>query len=283
MSEARAEWVTAAPAGRLAPYVDRYIGYRLAGFPAGVHRGLPSRHMTFIVDLGGGIDVAAQTDPRQAPATYRTVLGGLQATPALIAHDGNQHGVVIELTPLGSRALTGRPAAELWDLSVEVPDVVGPAGVELWERLQEPRPWPRRFEICDQVLSRLLRDRPVEGTIRRCWRALVAAGGRIPVSELAAAAGWSRQHLARRFRDELGLSPKLAARVVRFERARKMLQSATPRPPLADVALACGYFDQAHLNRDFARLAGCTPTELLSEDLPCFQDGEGEDPRGSPS
>lgn len=278
MAEPHAEYVTAAPAGRLAPYIDRYVGYRLAGFPAGIHRGVPSRHMTFIVDVGAGIEVAAQTDPRQAPATYRTVLGGLQATPALIAHDGNQHGVVIELTPLGSRALTGRPAAELWDLSVEVSDVVGPAGFELWERLQGPLPWPRRFEICDQVLSRLLRERPVDRALRRCWRALVATGGRIPVTELAAGAGWSRQHLARRFRDELGLSPKLAARIVRFERARKMLQSATPRTPLADVALACGYFDQAHLNRDFARLAGCTPTELLGEEVPSFQDGEDEVP-----
>lgn len=101
------------------------------------------------------------------------------------------------------------------------------------------------------------------------------------MAELAAGAGWSRQHLARRFRDELGLSPKLAARIVRFERARKMIQSAMPRPPLADVALACGYFDQAHLNRDFVRLAGCTPTELLGEELPSFQDGEEQGRRGS--
>lgn len=281
MTEPLAEWVTAAPAAPLAPYIDRYVGYRLAGFPAGVHRGLPSRHMTFLFGLGDGIEVAAQTDPRQAPATYRSVLGGLQATPAMIAHDGNQHGVVIELTPLGSRALTGRPAAELWDLSVEAPDVVGAAGVELWERLQAPMPWPRRFEICDRVLSRLLRERPVERTLARCWRALVASGGRMPVTELAAAAGWSRQHLARRFRDELGLTPKLAARIVRFERARKRIQSSPRRPALAEVALDCGYFDQAHLNRDFARLAGCTPTELLGEELPSFQDGDDAESRES--
>lgn len=274
MTEPACEWVIGLPAARLRPYVDRYLGYRLAGFAPGIHRGLPSRHMTFIVGIGPGIEVAGQTDPHQEPARYRAVLAGLQASPALIAHDGNQQGVAIELTPLGSRALTGRPAAELWDLSVELEDAVGGAGGELWERLQDPLPWSRRFAICDRVLSGLLRERPVDRTLRHCWRTLVAAGGRISVTDLAADLGWSRQHLARRFRDEFGAGPKLAARILRFERARKMLQAPPPRRPLAEIALDCGYFDQAHLNRDFTELAGCTPTELLAEELPFFQDSD---------
>ncbi len=52
MTEPAAEWVIGLPAGPLRPYVDRYLGYRLAGFAPGIHRGLPSRHMTFIVGIG---------------------------------------------------------------------------------------------------------------------------------------------------------------------------------------------------------------------------------------
>jgi transcriptional regulator GlxA family with amidase domain len=156
---------------------------------------------------------------------------------------------------------------------------VGPGGVELWERLQTPATWEQRFGICDRVLSRLLRERRVESPLRHCWRTLVASGGRVSVTGLAQDVGWSRQHLTRRFHQEFGAGPKLAGRIVRFERATKMLQSARPRLPLSEVALACGYFDQAHLNRDFARLAGCTPTELLCEEVPFFQDGDDPDRR----
>lgn len=235
--------------------------------------------MTFIASIGESIDVAAQTDPRQAPRRYDCVLSGLQTSPALIAHDGNQEGVAIELTPLGSRALTGRPAAELWDLSVELSDVVGPAAAELWEGLQDARSWRERFAHCDRVLSRLIREHRVAPPLRYCWESLVVSGGRTSVSALAAAVGWSRQHLTRRFRDEFGTSPKVAARIVRFERARRMLLAT--RQPLAfsQLALACGYYDQAHLNREFARLAGCTPGQLVAEEVPFVQDEDQESQR----
>ncbi|MGH2698863.1 MAG: helix-turn-helix transcriptional regulator [Actinomycetota bacterium] len=272
MHEPLQEWVTRAPAGPLRSFVDRYVGYRLAGFSPGLHRGLPSQHMTFIVAIGQTIDVAAQSDPAQSPQSYGCVLSGLQASAALIAHDGNQEGVAIELTPLGSRTLLGMPAGELWDLSSEFADVVGGAGAELWERLQVTAGWEQRFEVCDDVLSSLVGGDLIAPELRCCWGTLVASGGRISVSDLAAETGYSRQHLGRRFRSEFGLSPKLAARVIRFERAGGMLQSVPWFVSIAQVAAACGYYDQAHLYRDFTELAGCTPTELLGEDLPFFQD-----------
>lgn len=287
MTKPDPEWLTKAPAPPLRPFIERYCGYRLTGFAAGVHRGLPSRHMTFIVSIGGDIDVVAQTDTAQSPDRYGCVLGGLQASSALIAHDGNQEGVAIELTPLGSRALFGVPARELWNISVELADVVGAAGRELWERLQVTDRWGQRFAACDDVLSRLVGDDAVAPELRFSWETVVASGGEVSVGELAHETGWSRQHLSRRFRDELGLRPKLAARIVRFDRARWMLEAVPPFVSIAQVAAACGYYDQSHLDRDFAELAGCTPTELLAGDLPSFQDeptrdgsssGHGEQP-----
>lgn len=106
---------------------------------------------------------------------------------------------------------------------------------------------------------------------------MVRSGGTASVSTVATSVGWSRQHLARRFGDEFGLGPKLAGRVVRFERARRMLQSTPSFVSMAHVAAACGYYDQAHLNRDFAELAGCAPTIWLAEELPSFQDNPGLD------
>jgi hypothetical protein len=66
----------------------------------------------------------------------------------------------------------------------------------------------------------------------------------------------------------LGLTPKAAARVIRFDRARHLLAgqvAAGGRPRLADLAVTCGYFDQAHLARDFRALAGVPPSQWLAE------------------
>ncbi|GAA4284325.1 hypothetical protein GCM10022261_18560 [Brevibacterium daeguense] len=110
------EWVRREPAPALRGLIDDYVGYRLLGQPPAVHRGLPSRHMTFIISIGTPIDVVRQTNAAQPPERYRTVISGLQASSALIAHSGSQEGVAISLSPLGSAALLRLPAAELWDL-----------------------------------------------------------------------------------------------------------------------------------------------------------------------
>jgi AraC-like DNA-binding protein len=272
-SASRTDWVTAVPSPCLRPFIDRYVGYRLTGFPAGVHRGLPSRHMTFIVSIGPAIDVAVQTDARQSPATYRCVVSGLQVSPAHIAHAGHQEGVAIELTPLGCRSLFGMPSRALWNTSLECTDVAGDAGDELWHRLQECTRWADRFAACDDVLTRLADPAAVVSReLGHAWRTIVRSGGTAAIGTIAEDLGWTRQHLTRRFGDEFGLTPKRAARVVRFERAGRMLQSTPSFVTIAQVAAACGYYDQAHLDRDFAELAGCAPTTWLTEDLPSFQD-----------
>ena len=282
MADARFELVTRLPAPPLRAFIDRYVGYRLVGSSSGVHRGLPSRHLTCIVSIGEPIDVVAQTDPRQAPARYDFVVGGLQATSALVAHGAKQEGVAVELTPLGCRSLLGMPARALWNTSLEAHDVVGRAATELRERLSDAPGWSARFAVVDQVLGRLadLHAR-VDPEVREAWRLLVATRGTVPVSELATEVGWGRRHLARRFRDEFGLSPKLAARVLRFERARRVLR-LHHHPGIAYVAAACSYYDQPHLNRDFVEMAGCAPGEWLATEVPSVQDVDPLEPSGSP-
>ena len=108
------------------------------------------------------------------------------------------------------------------------------------------------------------------------WERLVATGGGVEVGSAGREVGWSRRHLGERFRQELGLSPKVAARVLRFERACELLRrSVRPelgQPGLAAVAARCGYTDQAHLTREWHHLAGCSPTTWMAEELPFVQD-----------
>jgi AraC-like DNA-binding protein len=255
------------PAPAVRPYVDRYVGYRLSGLSPRLHRGLPSPSVTLILSLDDPVDVAVMPRGSPRPRSFWGLVGGLHDAPVLIAEQGRSHGVHLELNPLGVRALLGMPAGELASSVLDVEDVLGPAGRELVERFAHARGWPQRFDVLDDVLGRRAREawRP-PAALARAWERLLASGGSLDVGALAAETGWSRRHLADRFRREVGLPPKATARVLRFQRSRRLL-GGPRRPALADVALACGYYDQAHLARDWRELAGCSPTVWMAEEL----------------
>ena len=78
--------------------------------------------------------------------------------------------------------------------------------------------------------------------------------------------------MANRFRAELGVTPKVAARIFRFERACGLIGNR--RLPLAEVAAACGYADQAHMTRDWNTFTGTSPKDWIANDLPFLQDYE---------
>jgi AraC-like DNA-binding protein len=238
------------PGGGLRPYVAWYVGYRQTGIEPAAHRGLPSPWLTMIVTLDDPLVIARHPDPGQAASVHDFLLGGLHTAPALVTHEGRQSGIQLALTPLGARA-------------------------EIRERVLAAPDWAARFAVLEEFLAGRVRAAQAPGRpeprpeIGRAWDRLRETRGAIGVAELAAETGWSARHLSERFRAETGLSPKGAARVVRFDRARRLLRepAAGGRTRLAELAAECGYYDQAHLARDFRDLAGCPPSVLLAEEL----------------
>ena len=269
--QAAQESVLGRPAPALRRYVAFYAGYRQAGVAPARHRGLPSPYLTLIFTLDEPLHLAVPTDPRRPPRDFGTLIGGLHTTPAIIAHQGHQSGIQLGLKPLGARALLGLPAGELSGLDLDAGDVLGPLAAELHERLRTAFTWPQRFALLDDLLLGQVRDiQPVSREVAQAWRVLLASGGTAAVPELAREAGWSSRRLGTRFKAETGLGPKEAARVVRFDRARRLLQHrvlAAGKPELAALAAACGYYDQAHLAREFRALAGCPPSQWVAEEF----------------
>jgi AraC-like DNA-binding protein len=260
----------------LLPYVAAVTGYRQEGLPPGVHRGLPSPYLTLVVTVDEPLRLAAHADPRQPPMAYDALIGGLHTRPVLITHPGRQWGVQVSLTPLGARALLGATAAALASWDYLLTDVVGRPAIELTERVRAAADWPGRFRAIESVLLRLARtDAALAPEVAEAWRLTTAAHGRLRVEDLARQVGWSARHLGERFRAEVGLTPKAAARVVRFDRARRSLalRVTDGRPQdLAALAIASGYYDQAHLTREWKSLSGLPPSGWVASELGFVQD-----------
>ncbi len=260
---------------RLRPYVAAAVGYRHEGLPPGEHLGLPSPFLTLVVPLDEPLVMAAHPDPAQPPGRYDGLVGGLHTRPARIAHPGRQAGIQLSLTPAGARALLGCPAGALASLDAPLDDVLGRAGGELVERVRSAADWPARFAALDELLLRQLGDGGLRPEVAEAWRLTTASAGRLPVAEVAARVGWSVRHLEQRFRAETGLGPKEAARVARFDRARRDLagRAASGAPlDLAGLAAAAGFADQAHLTREWRSFSGLPPTRWLREEFGFVQD-----------
>jgi AraC-like DNA-binding protein len=256
------------PAPPLALLIAGYQGYQLAGLPPARNVGLPSPFLTLIISLHEPLVIAAHPDPAQDGGSYTTLVGGLHTRPALVTHDGAQSGVQIYLDPLAARSLLGVPAGELAELDVDADAVLGGLARRAREQMLAAPSWPARFAVLDRLLLARLRATDAalpSSEVVHAWRRLRTSGGAVRVETLVTETGWSARHLGAVLRRELGLAPKAAASVVRFDRARRLLTSTSGR--VADVAAAVGYADQSHLDRDFRRFAGAPPSRWLADEV----------------
>jgi AraC-like DNA-binding protein len=265
----RWEMIRAAPHPALRGHVQEYCGYR-EETPAPLSRSeTPSGTVTLVLSFGEEISVAVGGDP---PRRHTSFLAPLHDRPATTQHAGRQHGVEVKLSPTATRRLVGMPVHELPGAVVDLDLLLGRRADELVESLADAASWEERFARLDAVLARRLSDGPpLHPGVQHAWRLLVAGHGKLPVATLAAELGWSRRHLGERVRADLGLPPKVIARVLRFDRVKHLL-GRDDGTGLAEIALECGYYDQAHLNRDFREFADSTPSDFLARRLP---DGGG--------
>lgn len=263
MSEVTADDLTRRPHPRLRPFLGDYVGYDISGVPAGTHLGLPSGSLTFIV----AIDEPLRQYDRDADSTdaFDVLLAGLHLRPTLIKHSGAMTGIQINFSPLAPRAFFGLPAVELAHRTYDLAELARPIAAELHERVNEAASWAARFDAIDQVLIGALHEgaRP-RGAVVESWIRIARSHGGLPVSLVADDIGWSRRHLTAQFQAEFGIKPKEAARVLRFDRARRMISAGDTS--MADIAATCGYSDQSHLNRDFRALTGTSPRGWLRAD-----------------
>jgi AraC-like DNA-binding protein len=221
-------------------------------------REVPFPGVPLIINIGAPWEIE---DPGARPERRDAFVGGMHAAASLVRGAPSWASIELRLTPLGAHRLLGLPMHELTNRTVELEDVLPRAG-ELAARVRDTASWAERFDLVEAFLARRFADSvaPSPG-VEWSWQRLRLSGGRAPIGALASELGWSHRRLIARFRAAIGLAPKTAARVLRFDRAVTALRESSGA--LAEIAFECGYFDQAHLNREFSELAGTTPTAFL--------------------
>ncbi|MFG2292092.1 helix-turn-helix domain-containing protein [Streptomyces sp. NPDC048603] len=236
-------------------------GVRTAGFRDSAGAGLDLRVLpqsVVVVVIGLGEDPFTV----EAAAGQRS-LGSLAA--ALSPGPARIRGERVECvetcwSPRAAYSLLGVSPAELDGSVLDLEDLWGRQLRQLRERLADTAAWRDRLTLVDGFLALRAEQGPsMTPEVAAVWETIVARRGRVRVDDLAAACGWSRKRLWSRFRAQIGLTPKRAAMLIRFDHAVRALRAGRNA---ADVALAYGFADQSHLHRDVLAFAGCTPGAL---------------------
>jgi AraC-like DNA-binding protein len=263
------------PDARLSAYiVGDYQGWIDSTARPSRRREVPSAIIPMILNLGPPFGVAMSCDHRGTFPRYDSFVAGLSDAYATTESDGISRCIQVNFTPIGAHLVLGVPMDELAHRTVELGDVLGATARQLIARLHDAPSWDACFAILDAFfVRRLATARMPPADVAWAWQQLTRSAGRVRIGALATELGRSQRHLIARFREYVGLPPKTVARILRFDHAVRMLVGAKlDDVRWTEVAYACGYYDQAHFNREFRELSGSTPSAFLGRRMP---DGGG--------
>ena len=253
--DAAAVWDIAIPSrpGRLP-------GVSMAGFRGRATdlvdlRVVPYPAVTVVVDIGEGLLVVDDVSGRRHRGG---VVAGL--APGSVRGIGrNIECLQVRLSPVVAHPLL-RASTELGGTVAALDDLWGRDATRTQEQLRAAASWDDRFAIAEAALAGRHEAGPaVDPEVAFAWRQMVTSLGQVRIDRLAAEIGWSRKRLWSRFRSQIGLTPKRAAQLVRFDHTAHRLASGQSA---ARVAAEVGYVDQSHLHRDVSAFAGMTPTAV---------------------
>lgn len=227
-------------------------------------RQMPVVMVPVILNFGPTWEVGSPGNENGALRPFDSFIAGLHDQLATTLSGGDAACLQVNLTPLGACRLLGLPMHEIANRVIDLAELLGPDGDDLIDGLRHAPDWPQRFNLLESFLLARINDRiSVSGDVTWAMAQLQRSHGRVAIGSLADELGVSRKRLITRFHDQIGLPPKTIGRIYRFNRMLGMLQRPQ-RTSLAELADSCGYYDQAHFNRDFRDFAGCAPGAYLA-------------------
>ena len=207
------------------------------------------------VRIDGG---PANTTPELSvvgPQTYRR---------AHVYLSGSLHVFNILFQPTGLNRLVGINMTSLLNHDPAAEDVLGRSAVILGDAVRTATDFHERVAAVERWLGMMLDKSEPDGAICHASRLLIAARGHARIERLVAKSGLSASQFQRRFATQVGMTPKLFARTIRFDRALIARRNA-PGRPWTDIIHELGYFDQAHFIRECHAFAGLPPGGLIGD------------------
>jgi AraC-like DNA-binding protein len=192
----------------------------------------------------------------------RNFVVGQMTGPILISPSGSVELLGIRFQPGGTRPFFPEPAHELTDTVVDLGSISNAFERGLRNTCASHRSLAGRIAAADAFLCERLGKSEVDLQLIKLATSIIDRCGLVSVDQLASSAGVSSRQLERRFLREVGVGPKLLARIVRFQQVFRAVDQLNPA--WATVAVECGYYDQAHLIRDFNQFAQQTPAVLFA-------------------
>lgn len=249
-------WQIARPSGPGIPGVSMAGFHQRASGPIDLEV-VPFPAVTICIDLG-----SRETELRDGAGSRHRSSVVMGMAPTDLRVRGREVACLqVRLSPVLTRPLLG-VTEEATGTLLALEDVWGRAAVELEERLATAPTWSERFAIVEHELARRLDGaREADPELASVWRLMLRSRGRAQVEELADDLGWSRKRLWSRFRRQLGIGPKRAAQLIRFDHAAHRLAGGLSP---AAAAAESGYADQSHLHRDARAFTGKTPRAVAS-------------------
>lgn len=194
----------------------------------------------------------------------RRFVVGQMTRPMLVSPTGRVQILGIRFAPGGTLPFFSCPPGELTNSIAPLADVATALEKELSGRIYEARDWTEKIRLLETALIKcLLSAKHGPASLQGAISRIIRAGGQTSVDLLANDLGISGRQLERRFLNEVGLGPKLLCRILRFQQVFRAVENADSN--WAKIAADCGYYDQAHLIRDFRQFAEQTPALLFEQ------------------
>lgn len=243
------------------PPLDRWISklWELdGGCPPARERELPRGDISLIVNLEGHHAIVDATDARREHVFKDAWVTGLQERAFLTASGGRAWLCGARLTVEGAYRLFGVAPHELANTIVDLDALHGAGARTLVDAVRNAPSAERRLTLLGTYITeRAVRSCKWDAAVEWALERITSTRGCVSVLSLAREIGWSREHLYRRFVNQVGLAPKTCARLARFHATLLALEQQSD-DNLAAAAQRLGYFDQAHLAREFRTIAGTT-------------------------
>jgi AraC-like DNA-binding protein len=256
------EYVSRVPRSPLDGLIDDL--YYLEGAPPYPRLMLPPMpSAVLIVNLGAPFRIRAGTDIELAQYADGCVV--TMPTCAMeFGYPPQTRSVGVHFKPWGLAPFLPMPATELRDRPLTVQQAWGrPAVAELQDRLAMAAGPHQMLTLLEEELRRRLCQPAGMRLVHRASDVIAATTGAVAIRDLGAAAGVSSTHLAQRFKEIIGVTPKRLARTYRFAATVGAIDPAGP-VDWGEVADRAGYFDQAHFTHEFRRFTGLTPTRYVA-------------------